>query len=186
MNFFMFDRLVQFTGMSKLQTVIFLIRHGDTDRPYSSNPQIDNQRVLTEEGREQLKKVGEYLKGFDPAAIFYSPRRRTLECATILKKTIANGCPMVEKSELLEIYNQEQYVAIDKKMPKFLAELVGEYAGKQVVCVSHQDTIQGAVSSLGVTSGEANFPCQTAQGYRLVFAGETFAEIQKIQPAHEI
>lgn len=147
---------------------------------------VDNERVLTEEGKAQLKIVGEYLRAFDPAVILYSPLKRIQECATIIKKAVTNGCRMIEEIRLIEIYDNQHYLALDKNMPVFLDELVEKYAGKQVVCVSHQDTIQGAVSSLAVTASEANFPCRTAEGYRLVFAGQKFVEIQKIQPAHEI
>ena len=103
----------------KLQTVIFLIRHGDTDLPYSSNPLVDNERILTEEGRAQLKRVGDYLKAFDPAVIFYSPRKRTEDCAAIIKRTVASGVQMVEEKRLIEIYDNQQYLALDKKMPAY-------------------------------------------------------------------
>lgn len=147
---------------------------------------VDNERILTEEGRAQLKRVGEYLRAFDPAVILYSPLKRIQECATIIKKAVANGCRMVEEIRLIEIYDNQHYLALDKDMPTFLDELVEKYAGKQVICVSHQDTIQGTVSSLGVTAAEADFPCRTAHGYRLVFAGQKFVEIQKIRPADAV
>lgn len=169
--------------MPKLQTVIFLVRHGQTDLPYVADPELDDQRQLTKEGRAQLKKVGEYLKSFAPSVIFSSPRQRTIESAEIIKQITKTTSKVVIAVELLEIYNTASYVATERTVPDFLVSLVKKHAGAQIVCVSHMDVIEGALRGFKVTADEAKLPCGMADVYRLVFAGETFVECTKLQPA---
>lgn len=172
--------------MEQFQTIIFFVRHGDTDKIYSPDPAIDNQRVLTERGRAQLKKVGTYLQAFQPTTIYCSPRLRTVQSAEIIGEFIGRNIEIVEDQSLYEIYGDQAYRALKTSMPDFVGKLVKKHAGEQVVCVSHMDTIQGALESLGVSETEADFPCRTAEGYRVVFAGNTMVECQKIRPANEV
>lgn len=170
----------------KFQTVIFLIRHGQTDRVYSSDPDTDNQRVLSRKGIGQLKKVGEYLKAFAPEKIYASPRKRTLQSAELIRQEAGVEEPVEEAKELFEIYSDADYRSLEARIPRFFSQIVGRYPGKQIVCVSHQDVIQGGLNAFQLTEAEKDFPCQMADVYRLVFAGAVLVECQKLRPADAV
>lgn len=171
--------------MDNFQTVIFLIRHGQTDRAYSPDQDTDGERLLTEEGIVQLKKVGEYLKSFAPVKIFASPTKRTLQSAQIIAQQV--GDIEIEKSDrLFEVYSNERYDEAFKDGSKFLKQLAMQYSGQHVICVSHQDIIEQFVRGLGASADEAQFPCKMSQGYRVVFANDKFVEITKINPANAV
>ncbi len=165
------------------QTIIFLIRHGKTDHAYSTDPSVDNERQLTEEGSQQLEKVGEYLAAFAPVAIYSSPRKRTLQSAEIIKEQAHIDSAVQSAQELFEIYSPSDYQSLEKRIPNFFAQLVAKHSGRHIVCVSHQDTIQGGLDAYDLTDEEKDFPCEMAELYRLVFAGPTLVECQKLRPA---
>lgn len=170
--------------MIKLQTIIFLVRHGQTDRVYIANQQLDNVRRLNEEGRGQIKKVGEYLKSFAPSAILTSPLHRTVETAQIIKDVAEIPGEITENRILLEEYSAADFAEDEKTVPELLLKLARQYVGEHIVCVSHMDVIEQALRGLGVSSEEAKFPCQMAAVYRLVFAGDAFVECIKVNPAN--
>lgn len=169
----------------KLQTVIFLMRHGQTDKVFNGDPAIDGERVLTEDGRTQEKRVGEYLKSFAPAAIYSSPMKRAIESAEIIQKVAEIPGEIVIQPVLAEMYHgQEQgYTERQTAIKEFFGNLVTKHAGEHIVLTSHQDPIEVIVAHLGFTEAELDRPCQMSQGYRLVFAGDTPVECQKIDPA---
>ncbi|HSX42103.1 MAG TPA: histidine phosphatase family protein [Candidatus Saccharimonadales bacterium] len=171
--------------MSKLQTVIFFIRHGQTDKDFSSDAGIDNERVLTEEGRAQEKRVGEYLKSFAPSVIYSSHMKRAVETAEIIKVAAEIPGDIISRSELAEMYHGQVqgYAERGAAFKDFLQELCQKHAGEQIVLSFHEDPIESMVAHLGFTTEELDFPCQMSQGYRLVFAGEVPVECQKINPA---
>lgn len=168
----------------KTQTVIFMVRHGQTDTVYVADERLDDVRVLTEEGRAQLQKVGEYLAAFMPKVIFTSPRQRTVESAEIIQQFAQAKEGIIQDKALYEIYTASQFAETAVDLPAWLRNVASKYAGEQVVCVSHQDAIEQALRGLGVSSDEAQFPCQMAAVYRLVFAGDTFVECSKLNPAN--
>lgn len=165
-----------------LQTVIFFCRHGQTDRPYSSDPQIDAERMLTDEGRKQIQSAGEYVKAFEPAAIYCSPRKRTIETAEIIKKFGEIDGELELRDELLEIYTDAQYEDLAVTIPKLFQELISKHRGKHIVCASHQDVIEGCLRALGVSDEEAQFPCGVGHLYRIVYAGDQFVQAVKYTP----
>lgn len=179
--------MVKLFLMNQLQqTVIFFVRHGLTDQPYSLNPEIDAKRVLTEQGKKQIAKVGEYLRAFAPTAIYSSPLKRTLETAEIIRSKAEIAAKIESKNELLEIYSDSDYQALSQKIPALMNQLATKHPGEHIVCTSHQDVIEGGLKALGVEAEEADFPCLMAQLYRLVFAGNTFVEATKLDPAASI
>lgn len=170
----------------KLQTIIFLVRHGETDRLYLPDPKIDGERVLTEKGRAQIKKVGEYIAGFAPVAVYSSPRLRAVQTAEIIREVATIADEIVTRQELYEIYSPGDYKSLRGKIPTFFAELTTKHAGQHIVCTTHQDVIQGGLEAFGLTEEEMDFPCQVSEMYRLVFAGDKLVECQKLKPANAI
>jgi broad specificity phosphatase PhoE len=171
--------------MNKQQTVVFLVRHGDTDRAYSSNPAEDGKRLLTEGGKQQIKRVGEYLKDFAPVAVYSSPMERVQQTAAILRTEAGVDAPVIIEPELHEIYDDRSYGSVGSRVGDFLQKIIAAHAGQQLVCATHMDVIESLLKSLKVTSEEAQFPCRTADCYRLVFADTTFVECAKIPIGHE-
>ncbi len=169
--------------MEKLQTTFFFMRHGQTDRSYSPDPKTDDLRHLSSVGKNQIAKVGQYIGQFSPVAIYASPRHRTLETAEIIAQHCQGAAPVEPREELLEIYTNDEYRSLEHRIPRFFAAMVAKHPGQQVVVVSHQDTIQGGLDAFQLTDPEKDFPCQMAEGYRLVFAGPILVECQKIRPA---
>ncbi|QQG50040.1 MAG: histidine phosphatase family protein [Candidatus Berkelbacteria bacterium] len=167
----------------KFQTIIFLVRHGETDRTYLLDPTIDGERVLTQEGRDQIKKVGEYIANFAPVAIYSSPRLRTIQTAEVIEEVAKIPREIEQKQELYEIYSPGDYQALENIIPKFFDELITKHAGCHIVCTTHQDVIQGGLEAFDLTDEEKDFPCLEAEMYRLVFAGHKLVECQKLTPA---
>jgi broad specificity phosphatase PhoE len=165
----------------KFQTVVFLVRHGQTDRVYSLDANIDNQRVLAEVGERQMEKVGEYLQSFSPSALYTSPRYRTMQCAHIIKERAKIETAITERDELMEVYTDIDYTSLEARLIKLFKEIVATHEGEQVVCVTHQDVIRGALRA--VEAVEVNIACDMADVYRLVFAGDVFVECSRQQPA---
>lgn len=172
--------------MNQLQTVIFLIRHGETDFQYSSDAAIDGKRVLTDRGALQIRKVGEYLQDFMPVAIYSSPIYRTMQTAEILRDAAKIVNEVIEADELLEVYSKQHFASLLHDGPVFLARIAKQHPGEHIVCSSHEDVIEQIVRGLGATAEEADFPCQVGQGYRVVFAEGKFVECTKIDPAHGV
>jgi broad specificity phosphatase PhoE len=170
----------------KLQTVIFFSRHGETDHVYSADPNLDGHRILTERGRAEMQRVGEYLADFAPTAIYTSPTLRTKQCAEIIKRAAAITAEAEERPELVEVYSNSDYESIATRIPQFFAELIQRHPGQHLVCISHQDVIQGGLNCYELTNEEKDFPCRMGEMYRLTFAAETLVECQKLRPAHEI
>lgn len=169
--------------MKDQQTVIFLVRHGETDFAYINDPKIDDNRKLTEKGKEQSKKNGEYLNAFSPTAILSSPMHRTVETSEIMRKYADVSKKIVVENELHEIYNNASWHSIETRIPELFEKIIKKHSGEHVICVSHQDVIEGALRALKVTSAEAELPCQMGQIYRLVFAGKKFVQVTKLDPS---
>lgn len=169
-----------------MQTIIFLVRHGQTDRFYSTDPRLDGQRVLTEQGRAQMKKVGEYLADFAPVKVYTSPTMRTTQCAEIICETAGVMHPYEERQELIEVYSNADYTSITTRIPHLFNELIKKHTGQHIICLSHQDVIQRGLDCYELTSTEKDLPCQMGEMYRLTFAGEKLVECHKLRPAHEV
>lgn len=164
----------------QFQTVIFFVRHGDTDLSYSSDPTQDGQRRLTEGGKQQIKRVGEYLKEFAPVAVYSSPMERVQQTAAILRDEAGVEASVLIEPELHEIYDDGSYNSVGSRVGKFLEKIIAAHAGQQLICATHMDVIESLLKSLDVSAEEADLPCRTADCYRLVFAEKTLVECLKI------
>ncbi len=162
------------------------MRHGETDRAYSPDPQTDDLRRLSKRGRAQLRKVGKYIAQFGPTAIYSSPRHRTMESAELIAAAVEPKLAVTPRDELIEIYSNSDYRTLEHRIPRFFNELVQKHAGEQVVLVSHQDVVHGGLDAFQLLEDEKDFPCEMGQGYRLVFAGPVLAECQKIVAGNEV
>ncbi|MDO8649877.1 MAG: histidine phosphatase family protein [Candidatus Berkelbacteria bacterium] len=167
----------------KFQTTIFLVRHGETDRPWKDNIPIDSQRRLTERGKKQIVLVAKYLAEFQPSALFTSPLHRCVESAEIINKQLSQQLNIQQQKELFEYYTPERDSAVTNRVANFIEEAVREWAGHQIVAVTHQDPIQFALAHY-FKKNPINFPCEMSDVYRLVFAGKILTEATRLQPAY--
>lgn len=166
-----------------LQTVIFLVRHGETDFAYVGDKDIDARRVLTEKGHHQCHKNGEYLADFAPVAIYASPLKRTIQSAEEIKRGAKVSCKIVPENDLYEIYDNASWESIKTRLPALFEKIIEAHAGSHVICVSHLDVIEGVLKALGATDKERDSSCQMGEMYRLVFAGKRFVQATKLTPA---
>lgn len=166
----------------KLQTVLFLVRHGATDFDYSQQAGIDSQRQLTALGREQSVTIGRYLAVFAPSAIYSSPLDRCIDTAEAIRKEIGLDDNIVITKQLQEIYSSEPRQEAGERGESIFETVLRDHRGEQVVAVTHQYIIGYIVADfLGV--GYRDVPCEFADIYRLVFADNTLVEATRLQPA---
>src|SRR3989344_4954310 len=169
----------------KFQTTIFLVRHGETDRPWKDDIPIDSQRHLTERGKKQIVLVAKYLAEFQPSALFTSPLHRCVESAEIINKQLPQQLNIQQQKELFEYYTPEKDSAVTNRVANFIEEAVREWAGHQIVAVTHQDPIQFALAHY-FKKNPIDFPCVMSDVYRLVFAGKILTEATRLQPAKSL
>jgi len=167
-----------------LQTVVFLVRHGETDFAYVSDKNIDATRVLTEKGISQCQRNGQYLADFAPVAIYASPLKRTVQSAQEIKRSTGMTAKVITDDNLLEVYDNARWEAVNKNIPAFFEEIIDKHAGSQVICVTHLDVAVGALRALGAARMEIASICQMGEMYRLVFAGKTFVQATKLMPGN--
>jgi len=166
----------------QFQTIVFLVRHGQTDHLYSQQMAVDNQRQLTALGRDQSKKVGQYLAQFQPSALYSSPLERCLETAQLIKSGMNFDGPVVTASQLAEIYSPEPRLEAGERGESIFKTILTAHTGEQVVAVTHQYIIGYVVAEfLGVKYQQVL--CDFADIYRLVFAGDKLVEATRLQPA---
>lgn len=169
--------------MNKFQTILFLVRHGDTNHHYADNAAIDGERLLNDRGRGELTKVGEYLKSFGPAAIYSSPIKRCVESAEIINEQLREKRRIWLKGELHEIYSTESANGLVTRTSTVINEIVNDHAGQQVVVVTHQFIIRAIIAEHWGKLDPYDLPCASADVYRLVFAGNKLVEYTRLQPA---
>src|SRR3989344_5444208 len=168
----------------KLQTILFLVRHGQTDHFYSQNAQTDKQRELTELGRKQSQLIGRFLDQFSPTAIYTSPLDRCMDTAEIIQENISSKPPVKSSRALVEVYSEIPKVRqeVGERGETIFSTVLREHKGEQVVAVTHQYIIGYIVADfLGVAY--QSVLCDFADIYRLVFADDILVEATQLQPA---
>jgi len=171
--------------VKKWQTVVFLVRHGETDLGYSPQSSLDNQRRLTERGRRQAEAVGEYLGEFQSSVVYTSPAVRCQDTAQIIAKKIGEKAAVEVEPRLNETYTPETHRQAERRGESILERLVSSHKGAQVIAVTHQIVIGTIVADF---TGRDYFqiPCGFADVYRLVFANSNLIEAIHLQPAEAV
>lgn len=168
----------------KFQTVVFLVRHGQTDHFYSRDRAIDDQRQLTELGIQQSRLVGRFLDQFLPSTIYSSPLERCQATAKLIQAEINPQPPVVTAKSLVEVYSAVAKIRqeVGERGESVFTTVLGEHRGEQVVAVTHQYIIGYIIADfLAVEYDEV--PCDPADVYRIVFADQTLVEATRLQPA---
>jgi phosphohistidine phosphatase len=114
---------------------VYLVQHGE-----ATSEEVDPARPLTQKGREDVEKVGEFLKGLplDIDSVLHSGKTRALQTAEILAKAIT---PNIEPKK-------KEGLAPNDPVEPFYEELLGE--GEGVMVVGHLPFL-GRLASLLLT-----------------------------------
>lgn len=148
-----------------MQTTIYLIRHGEVYNPegiiYGRLPNFG----LSEKGKQEIEKTAEFLKDKQISQIYSSPMKRTKETAEIIQRNLSLPTVLLadEIIEGLTSYQGRKFSELDAlqsevylkplnpsdetieqlahRMQDFIATLIKQYPGKQIVAVSHGDPI---------------------------------------------
>ena len=132
------------------QTIVFMVRHGQTDNPYSQNVAIDAERQLTKLGREQSRQVGRFLDQFSPTEIYSSPLDRCLDTAKIIQGEIEPELPLAVSNVLVEVSSLAPRVKKEagERGKTIFSTILRAHKGEQVVAVTHQFIIGYIVAEL--------------------------------------
>jgi phosphohistidine phosphatase len=114
---------------------LFLLRHGKADWPEWTAP--DDERPLTEEGIEEIRRVAAALKRLKvvPDQILTSPLPRALKTAEIAGKAL--GVSVKERAELKPGFDRRTCDALLAAMP-----------GDDVMLVGHEPDFSRLIRSL--------------------------------------
>ncbi|MBA3963141.1 MAG: histidine phosphatase family protein [Chthoniobacterales bacterium] len=103
-----------------MSTRIFLIRHGVTVLTAEDRFAGSTDVELSDEGREQARRLGERLRAEKVAAVYASPLGRTVETATLIAKP--HGLEVQKRDGLREIahgrWEQMTRREVDEKFPE--------------------------------------------------------------------
>ncbi|MBU2109696.1 class I tRNA ligase family protein, partial [Patescibacteria group bacterium] len=155
-----------FNGINK----IFLIRHAEAENNVSeilSSWPEKAEYHLTEKGKEQAKKMAEFLKKENIDLIFSSPVTRTKETAEIIAKKLDIKVIFDERLREMDYgdlegkayrdferqYPRESRIEktehgietgnqIKERLENFLEEINKKYSNKNIIIISHGDPIQ--------------------------------------------
>ncbi|HWY79166.1 MAG TPA: histidine phosphatase family protein [Candidatus Sulfotelmatobacter sp.] len=155
-----------------MQTIIYLIRHGEVHNPqgilYGRLPNYG----LTKKGKQEIENAAEFLKNKQIDAIYASPLTRTNQSATIIQKKLS--IPKITFDEhIIEVktsyqgrkYNEldplqseiyfkpldpsdETLEQITQRMKTFIEKLVEKHKGEHIIVISHGDPIMALKASI--------------------------------------
>ena len=104
--------------------LIYLIRHGEAERPDPDKP-----KSLTQRGKVEVTRVAEALlqKGVKADALWHSPKKRAIQTAEIIQKAMGLPAKVLEEKEGLKPGGDADEV---------LREILGERP-RRLLIVSH-------------------------------------------------
>jgi len=86
-----------------METWVFLLRHGQTFANVEGRFAGRTPEPLTEEGKTQARRAGEYLKGKGLSRIYISPLARTRHTAELMAEAMGQRPEIVEAEGFIEI-----------------------------------------------------------------------------------
>lgn len=155
--------------MVNKNTLICLIRHGETDWNASGRLQGREDIELNKAGRKQALMVAGYLLKSDWDLIITSPLKRASESARIIASQLSLPEPVIidqlherdygEASGMLpderrlrypdgKFPGQEDFEDLRKRAMNTISEIVSKYPGKRIIVVSHGAWINSVLYSV--------------------------------------
>jgi len=145
------------TKNQKNETVICIVRHGETDWNAQGRLQGREDIELNDSGRQQAFKIAAYLSGEHWDAVVSSPLKRAYETASIIARKLsvseinveeqiterdygeASGLwPEERRSRFPDgIPGQEDFELLRQRAMHALEKIVNDHNGKRIVVISH-------------------------------------------------
>jgi uncharacterized phosphatase len=139
------------------ETVLCIVRHGETDWNAQGRLQGREDIELNDSGRQQAHKIAAYLSGEHWDAIVSSPLKRAYETAQIIASVLsvseiqveeqiterdygkASGLWPEERRSLFPdgIPGQEDFELLRQRAMSGLQKIVNDHMGKRIIVVSH-------------------------------------------------
>lgn len=123
---------------------IFLCRHTQVHNPQKVVYRRLPGYYLSDQGKLQAKKTGEFLKKENIEEIFTSPMERCVQVSEVIKETIANPKIRIYQKEYLNEWGEGERTADIAKRMNFI--LRGKKNNR--VYVSHKDPIRVFLNSV--------------------------------------
>lgn len=147
-------------------TTIYFVRHAQTENPenieYGRMPGFK----LSQKGIEQAKKLGEFFATKHISVILTSPLERAFETANFISETIPK-IPIIHSFDLIEVESSlwqgakieelfkndsyedflndpeaniatENLNQLNRRMEGVVSQLLTQYPGENVICISHE------------------------------------------------
>lgn len=151
-------------------TLLYLVRHGETDWNRSRRIQGSTDIALNDHGREQAATTGRLLARRDWDAIYSSPLSRAFETASIIAAELGLGAPGVipaivernygdaegltgtEMDRMFpdgEVPGRESREAVTDRALAALHELAAQRPGESLLVVSHGGLIRSVLNAVG-------------------------------------
>lgn len=149
-------------------TIIYLVRHGQTDWNVKGIIQGQTDVPLNKLGEEQAIQCGSYFKKDDFNIIISSPLRRAKKTAQLINDSL--HLPLIFNQDLKERYfgiaegktkkklniqfpeqiypKQETRLALNKRVMTTLNNIIRTYPNKKVLIVAHGAVINSILSSV--------------------------------------
>lgn len=152
------------------KTIIYFVRHGAVDKPKDTWAGINNLHFgLSKKGKEQIRKVREYLSKHNIKVIYTSPINRAYETTKMISEFFPKAKVIkskqlfewkykwkgeteteIKQSNEFQIYltNPTKLIGGEKirdlalRMQNFCKKIIKKHKGKEIICVSHQDPIR--------------------------------------------
>jgi len=153
-----------------VKTIIYFVRHGAVENPknrvYGRLPGFPLSKI----GREQAKKLAEYFSSHKIAAVFSSPLTRARQTAIPIAKSLHlplniskmiietdvagwHGMTLAERERTFEfkIYKEsptqflvgnETLEQTGKRVARFCQIICRKFGGREIIAVSHEDSIR--------------------------------------------
>lgn len=156
-----------------MKTHLCFIRHGQTEWNKQVRIQGRINNPLNDNGREQARSLGQYLKTNNPNwdLIVSSPLLRAYETAQIIQKELNPNIPLITNDNFIErefgkaegenitkplfdlivkdeIEGLEKTKVIQNRVYNAVLELAEKYPGKKILIVAHSHVIKGLLTKL--------------------------------------
>lgn len=150
-------------------TIIFFVRHGETDWNATRRIQGREDVPLNDNGKKQAQECGDYLKDFDFEVIITSPMTRAKQTAEYINEHFTFPT-LIEMEEFMERdYGIVSGLSIDEKIKQFpnedhpsvesqdalrqrvmkgISTIHERYQGKNVLVVAHGGLINALLGTL--------------------------------------
>jgi phosphohistidine phosphatase len=117
---------------------IYLVRHGIAEDAQLLRP--DSERILTEEGREKMHRIGKRLQqiGIKPHLIISSPYKRAVETADILVEELGYTGERFQDNRITPSGRYEAFSALFQEYKSF----------REIMFVTHDPCVSFLVGSL--------------------------------------